>query len=1395
MIMSCYNEIRTRDTAYSLAKGSPQNDNEVQFAERLRRIPGFIGHFSAISKWTPFTFYVHSCLPPDSPKYDYPKMRLQDQSGIAMETINSVQQSSFMGKWSEVRTKMGNFEIPVDMVPPHIAAFAERFVMLAYSLWRAKDIEDIIQTIMWFSLSMTEQSIAMKIVDYVREILTEDQFSGMSLLETIKSTRDDWTAVTASPLFDQISQLLSCMVALGICTATTVDFDIKGVKLFAVASRSSQYNAATLMQATLDSLVFFLEGGYLCFQKGSFRPLLCSDTEVEKFLESYDQVIMKSKLVRGGNLERLGYGTEAEYDKQLQDLILSTAILTKSCNAKSEKMMLEKKLSEIKNLKVDFQQFKNTEGLREAPWCVGIYGNSSVGKSSLTQIIISAILHSQNLPCTQDYTYTLKSNDAYMSGYKSYFQAIIYDDMGNTKPNFVKNAPTEPLIDIVNNVRYFANMAELELKGKVSVEPKVVVVTKNPKDGGASHYSMEPVSIARRERFLIKPTPRKKFTTNNMLDSDKIMDYYGKIPSFPDAWTFDVQQAYPIIQENGPAEVGYMTVAVGINLMQLMSIFYEDSARFYVAQASLVANANNLPKAIKEKSCTSCRRLFQCCICNDKPDLCGTTCFKCEMPVELCACESGPVEQSMIFPTVDVKELIQLEGVPDTLYNQPNIEPLDDKPDVENQTGSLFEWAFGIWCAKKLSGIRKMKEWMTKVEDVTTTTLEKNLKTMERSIPLFLLGLLPETWTDGYVTQWLFDHLYDKTITRINSLNKILFYTQMGGMVSLIDWGSLFTKGLTDPKGLSLLIPGTACVIMGSLLQAAFVGTEEEETVIETRNKMWGIGGVISMTILPWSTSIPVYGRALGMLSFSALGNMYLFKVQKGMRRAFEHESTGLRVTARSIRQRVKTSLQTKCMVAAGILTAIKMYKMYASTRISEQGKLNPFSIKDIWKRDEEVNVWKQPVLSKIPVHPKLKNMTHDQVIEKVFSNLCYFEARRKKLIGTTAVGYCDALFICSNVALIPYHIFKEGTDMKCTFYRHGPDTVGGTFHHLMTEDTIYRIPNTDFCLVWVPSGGDWADIRHLLSGTNPEAGPASIVYKTDEGEKEITNTFAKFRELTPTYCTYYGGEYEFLSNKRPSGTFNGLCMATLVSQKRDNQIIGFHLAGRGTYGVCGVLTKSQCDAAIECLGSKEGVVLSCSSGTMPTDQYGVNFEYKAEIHPKSPVNFLEKGNFSMYGSIRGRTKAFSQVRVSSLSEHILTVCGVPNKWGPPNFKQGGTNYPFQASLVHSSDPMSFVPLPLLNAAKNDYIEGILYKMNSIPESKDHLRPLSNDAIVNGIPGVRFIDGMKMSTSPGFPLTGSKDLYVTEYDGIRELDPIFYEQARAMEHEFEHGRRDRKSVV
>jgi hypothetical protein len=351
-------------------------------------------------------------------------------------------------------------------------------------------------------------------------------------------------------------------------------------------------------------------------------------------------------------------------------------------------------------------------------------------------------------------------------------------------------------------------------------------------------------------------------------------------------------------------------------------------------------------------------------------------------------------------------------------------------------------------------------------------------------------------------------------------------------------------------------------------------------------------------------------------------------------------------------------------------------------------------------------------------------------------------------------------------------------------------------FNSLFSKTSSVQIPDTDFSLVYVPSGGTWKNLTHMLPLDKFRDCPGVLqcAVRDDNGVmKTLTsNVFLRNGRVQNGSKQFYGSKYDLSFN-----TFVGLCMAPIISDTHQNIIAGFHLGGiTGTpKGVCGLLTAKQYLDARKNLSDIPGINVVASQGTLQQELYDVKYVLNDQIHTKSPLNKLPQGaNLKAYGSCTGRATYHSEVTKLPICETVEEVCDVKNEYGAPKFHLGNA---WQASLDVSSQPSIGVEGKYLTKAVVDYVEPMIKKIETIPELKEYIRPLTEMETVCGIDGLRFIDKLKASTAIGYPLAGPKARWLEEMSASehpafacpQKLDKRFWDEEKRMEQEYLAGRR------
>jgi len=359
-------------------------------------------------------------------------------------------------------------------------------------------------------------------------------------LDQMKDALHNWKLLINNPAFAQISRVLSLLVTLGVIENASVT--LGNFEIFAVEAQKKHCTAVDLIDAIVDTIVFFAEAGYMCFVTGTLSPLLFSSPKLVEMEEKYVAKLAQWEHARNGNLERFLSMSEAQFDRELKELIEDFHQLYKTTPNGTEKKITQQKWEALSKIYTEFTAIRISGGLRKAPLAVKIYGNSGVGKSTFADITLATVLKAMGVPCSADYICTINESDQYMSNYRSYITGVKIDDLGNTKKEFWEVAPSESIIKIVNNIREYAVMADLANKGKISIEPSCLTITTNVEELHAGLSSYNSMSVLRRCHVHVELKVRPEFLTNNLLDSAKVIAKFGSMNQLNDIWLITLKE-------------------------------------------------------------------------------------------------------------------------------------------------------------------------------------------------------------------------------------------------------------------------------------------------------------------------------------------------------------------------------------------------------------------------------------------------------------------------------------------------------------------------------------------------------------------------------------------------------------------------------------------------------------------------------------------------------------------------------------------------------------------------------------------------------------------------------------------------------------------------------------
>jgi hypothetical protein len=437
-------------------------------------------------------------------------------------------------------------------IPDRIIREVEGVMLLVINLTQQKSALGVITSVLTWAQGRTSKSLFATVKTFVEELLVTPQSdSTPEWLDCLRDMQQNWQLCKGNRAFRQVSKLLGCMVMLGLCDVSDVTFSVGAYKLFAPKLCDEYTTVTDIAEAIFETVVFFTEGAYLCFQNGSIKPFLINDRTAMELDAEYATITSWYELVRNGNLNKFEKVSDHEFEKRLNRLSTSLLNLSQSLKGLDKKLVMDK-LQRVLSMQNDFVAMKIASGIRHTPWAIELFGESSQGKTTLGDQLLDAVLTSQGMPTDKEFRCAYNAGDKFMSNWKSDKLVLIFDDVSNDKAQFVERPPTRAIIDVVNNQMFYAPKAELEAKGKCFVEPWIAMATTNKKDLDAGLYSNCPYSIQRRMTCL---TVRAKKEFQRIedgipcgIDSTKVREHYTKNgvyepPLFDDIWTVTIEKA------------------------------------------------------------------------------------------------------------------------------------------------------------------------------------------------------------------------------------------------------------------------------------------------------------------------------------------------------------------------------------------------------------------------------------------------------------------------------------------------------------------------------------------------------------------------------------------------------------------------------------------------------------------------------------------------------------------------------------------------------------------------------------------------------------------------------------------------------------------------------------
>lgn len=1228
-------------------------------------------------------------------------------------------------------------------------------------------------------------------------------------LSYLKTVNSDWKKTVQNPAFGKISELLGMFVAMGILSTSHVDFEIAGVRIFAKQVQEKHVNATGLIDAILSTVTYFAEGGYYAIKTGSIKPLLFGSQEILKYDEEYCELTSLFSAALAGNLIQMDTSFE-EFEHRVTVFLEKGNELVAILPGGFERKLIMDRLVSIKKDFSEFTQKRLQGGSREAPLMMSVFGKSGVGKSTFVDFLVPYILKVNQFACSDEYITTLNPNSKHETNWRSYMTAMKLDDWNNSKADKTEVNPAQKIIDYCNNVRCHAEMPDLERKGKTVIEPKVISITTNTRDLGARDFSNEPASIVRRPKWHIELSVKPEFckSGSHELDTEKVEKVYGdsdvvihdiwlaslsyvkiipgkdkrttpktRNPKKPATDTSGLDMSNKFHVPDDFAWVPYKDKQgplIDVPLSRLLPFLVEKSREHFSGQSFVTRSTKDV---------------------GDRLKLCDT----CSLPIEWCTCDTSDSDSSKSPPPDGsdsvVSSITQTDRSCERIitYLEPEEDPFPEATQEDIDAQIAFD---------EIKYLSNHGGFENPISSSIFVRLYVNLCNWTSWIEWKRLSQHAYYWSR--LERRFFTFLKDWCTTShtLMSLAEELTIVECYAYMKKIDeskwfrWTSYMPEWLVNDPG---------------FVKYAVMSRRDAVSNYRTCNLFFKIGTwvqLISIMLMSRGKTrvgyFGVYAFFFGAwISFRSLRCRHLY--QKKVMKSIQEDREMMPVFIKNVREDyLNFTIKTFALVAT-IYATYRLYKQFDTTITaatqSDDTPQAPTNLDDptadeVRRRDAkgEDKFW-VPAYSTVDYDslPKSKWTNHDELLNIVQKNLLYVRFHYPNEV----VKVCDGLMLTSNYLLVPNHMITEECKLLSCI-RKPVDGVcqNATFQSIIDKTVCYRIPKHDLCVIYISNSGDFADIKPAFPTEYSKIVlPFTMYWRNAEGNLQ------EFHGLsTPKMVCVQNSSYMGCSYTLDKPTFKGLCMAPLIGRTKHPTVLGVHLAGvtGAQTGVAVSPLRMQLEAAVTSLKDRHTTIFpSVSMGDFPKEQYGKSTEQGACLKKSSPITKVKDTNCRVYGSCPGSVHSKSKVRELQISKTVSEVFGVPNYWGPPQFKgsDGHSSWqPWQTNLESSLRPSIGLPPRLLQRAYDDYFTTLKNLLDRRPFWKDEMKPLDRLQTVNGIEQKRFVDRMPADTSVGFPLSGPKSNYLTEikaegYQYATELDAQFWDEAERMKQCYREGKR------
>jgi hypothetical protein len=439
---------------------------------------------------------------------------------------------------------------------------------------------------------------------YINSILSNlDVQNFEENLDNIRAGLSGMKNIFSSPIVSKLHQCTLYMISLSIFEKLGISMDFLNYSVMEKAALKRKYsNVSSFFYVLCETILFIVERGYQVYKTGDISTIFHSGGQYKKVYDSCRDLTRKLPLL--SNPEDHGF-TESGFRAELDDTIEKLISIDKYsyCLNSSEKTVIKETLNKMLMMRDDLNTRSAARRNRKAPFGILIYGDSGIGKTTVTAMLATYFAKHENLSTKSEFRYTVNPAAKYWDGFVTSCHTLILDDVANEHPDLKDSKSLDNIIQVMNNQAFCPDQASLENKGNTPFKGKLVIATTNVKHLNAYSYFSCPSAAQRRFPFIITPKPKKEYLDSRGMLSTKNVE----CSAYPSLWLFDIDLVVPVPASQGRVYAKLERLHNNLETKGLLEWFHIAIEKFNADQK-------------KVKKCIDLMETEPLCMCCTLPD-------------------------------------------------------------------------------------------------------------------------------------------------------------------------------------------------------------------------------------------------------------------------------------------------------------------------------------------------------------------------------------------------------------------------------------------------------------------------------------------------------------------------------------------------------------------------------------------------------------------------------------------------------------------------------------------------------------------------------------------------------------------------------------------------------